>query len=287
LLLAEAEPEEEEEKEPAVVKSFPVKVVPEVKREMIEYEGLQLRREPDQLEKLCDLKSMVNEQELNEERVQKILKRFRVLLIDQAVTKMQYRKAANAHMVVLESDPKTQKELAKAIRNSYATGQNQVAREIMNQKREKKIEVPRFEVKALDDDDLAYIESLTDGLVGRMINEIRTRAVNQFLSLGLLGSYTQELFKDVLMEQSEKWIDPLAGASVNAAIQSGREDEAAERKDEWDNVQYSAILDAATCEFCEDADGMEADNPDDLPDAPNPECEGQANCRCFHVYVVA
>lgn len=295
---------EDEEKEPVVEKPkalpFPIKEAviedpaghewvqiipePEVKK-MVEYDGLMLHREPDHLEKLCDLKSMVNELEINQQRAQKVLKRFRLTLIDQAVTKLDRRTEGNAHMITLDPDPKASKELAKAIRNAYATGQNQVARELMNQKRDRKIEPMSLEVKDLDEDDLEYIEALTDGLVGRMINEIRTRAINQYLSLRLLTNYTKERLKEVLLEQSEKFLDQFAGAAINAAIQSGRADEAAERKDEWDNVVYSAILDNNTCGPCEEADGMEADDPKDLPDAPNPDCEGGVNCRCFHVYV--
>jgi hypothetical protein len=154
----------------------------------------------------------------------------------------------------------------------------------MAQTRTKKGE-DHWEVKAMDETDLEYIEDLSDGLVSRMINEIQTRAINQYLALKLLGNYTKEWLREVLLEQSEKFTKQLSEASVNAAIQSGRADEAQERKGEWDRVQYSAILDANTCGPCEEADGMEAESADDLPPAPNPDCEGGPNCRCFHVYI--
>lgn len=264
---------------------IPIPVVEVKAKPLIEYDGMMLRREPDHLEKLCDLKSMVNELEINQERAQKVLHRFRLNLIEQATEKLDRRDPGNAHMIVLEADTKTRKEIGKAVRNAYATGQNQVARELMAQKRARKIEVLNLSVKDLDDDDLAYIEELSDGLVGRMINEIRTRAVNQFLALKLLTNYTKELLTNILLDQSDKYVRQLSEASINAATQSGRADEAEARKDEWDNVQYSAILDANTCGPCEEADGMEADKAEDLPPAPNPDCEGQANCRCFHVYI--
>jgi hypothetical protein len=91
--------------------------------------------------------------------------------------------------------------------------------------------------------------------------------------------------RGMLLDQSEKFIKQLAESSINAATMSGRADEANARKDEWDRVMYSAILDNNTCGPCEEADGMEADDPAELPDAPNPDCEGGINCRCFHVYI--
>lgn len=292
----EAEIEEIEEEAPkSLMPQFPAKEIkevpvpveplPEIKAKLIEYDGLMLRREPDHLEKLCDLKSMVNELEINQQRAEKVLKRFRLDLIDQAATKLERRNPGNAYLITLDPDPKVRKDIAKAMRNAYATGQNQVARELMAQTRNKKFDASHWEVKDIDEDDLLYIEQLSDGVISRMINEIRTRAVNQYLALKLLGNYAKDILIDTLLDQSEAFIKQLASASANAATQSGRADEAGERKGDWDRVQYSAILDANTCTPCEDADGMEADTPEELPDAPNPDCEGGVNCRCFHVYI--
>ena len=47
-----------------------------------------------------------------------------------------------------------------------------------------------------------------------------------------------------------------------------------------------AILDTNTCPPCESADGLIAVTPSDLPDAPKPDCEGGASCRCFVVGVI-
>jgi len=69
--------------------------------------------------------------------------------------------------------------------------------------------------------------------------------------------------------------------------------EAAAKQDE--EVQggfYSAVMDGQTCGVCMDADmaynAGTQDNPfmlEELPGAPNPECEGGVNrCRCIHVY---
>jgi hypothetical protein len=50
-------------------------------------------------------------------------------------------------------------------------------------------------------------------------------------------------------------------------------------------VLYSALLDPNTCDPCSEADGQEGETPDDIPDVPNPDCDGGDKCRCVHVYV--
>lgn len=51
-------------------------------------------------------------------------------------------------------------------------------------------------------------------------------------------------------------------------------------------VEYSAIIDEDTCEVCKAADGSIADDPKDLPPAPNPKCTSKEMCRCMHVQVI-
>ena len=64
-----------------------------------------------------------------------------------------------------------------------------------------------------------------------------------------------------------------------------------EVKEDIASVTYTAILDANVCDECETADGTEwdADAGDDIDEglasAPNDNCAGGANCRCFVVTV--
>lgn len=297
LRAAEAAKEPEAQPEPLQLgegNTEPVDAEKEPKKELphshskknFDFDGLTLGREPSDLEKLLDLKSIVSELEDARSKTIKILTRFRVQLIDQASKKLDKLTAETAHTLTLEPDPKTRKEIAKAIKAAYLTGKNQVARELANQT-EKAVE-PAFETKDdLDNTDLEYIDELTDGLVSRIINEISTRAINQYLTLRLLLDYSVEKLRAALSTQSEKFLDQAASNTVNAAIQSGRSDEAEARSDQWETVIYSAVLDQNTCNPCGDADGEEAQDPADLPAAPNPDCDGQDRCRCFHVYVAA
>lgn len=263
---------------------------PEKKKKTYDLDGLILGREPRGVETVIDLKKIVSDYATEKERVIKTLTNFRLELIEQAVTKLDNLTAETAHTLTLVPDPKRRKEIFKALKSAYETGRHQIIEEIRAQNAEKSISNGHIDVKADNDEEkwLEYLDELTDGLVSRIINEITSRAVNQYLALKLLVDYTVEKLREALFEQSDKFIDGIAGSSANAALSSGRDDEIAEQtaNGEIQYTEYSAILDANTCGPCEDADGQTADDPLDLPAAPNPECEGQDRCRCMHIGVI-
>lgn len=258
-----------------------------LEKKTFDLEGLILGREPRGAEILIDLKKIVSDYETEREKVSKILKKFRLELIAQAVEKLDNLTSQSAHTLTLVPDPKRRKEIAKLLRSAYQAGRDQITEEITVQQHAKGNEFINFQ-KADDAERsyLEYLEELTDGLVSRIINEITGRAVNEYLSLKLLNDYIASKLTDILIEQSEKFIDSIAGSTVNAAIAVGRDDEIKDNIDQIGEVEYSAILDANTCGPCEDADGKTAQDPLDLPQAPNPDCEGGERCRCIHVAVV-
>jgi len=258
-----------------------------LEKKTFDLDGLTLRREPTEIEAMLDLKGMVEDFESEREKVASILGSFRLELIDQSCDKLDDLEPKTAHTLELIPSSKTRASLAKAIKAAFNRGRAQIVKELNAQASGKQLGQNTFvfDSKALDDDDLEFLDELTDGLISRMINEIGSRAVAEFLELYLLGSYALETLKDALVTQSAKFIDALAGSTTNAAIQTGRAAEGEARSGDWDRVIYSAILDANTCNPCGDADGLEADDPEDLPAAPNPDCEGGDRCRCFHVYV--
>lgn len=85
---------------------------------------------------------------------------------------------------------------------------------------------------------------------------------------------------------SESLVNKAAQGTASGAFTNGRDAEAQdyEIKKTW----YSAIMDSSTCDVCAAADGQEV--IDNLPAAPNPDCEstasGQNYCRCIWVYEV-
>lgn len=254
------------------------------KKKTYDHDGLILGREPRDVERVIDLKKIVADYESEKEKAIAILKKFRLDLIAQAAQKLNNLTSETAHTLTLTPDPKLRKEIAKALKSAYLTGRAQIRAEITAQNAAKECTTADFKA----DDPLSYLEyldELTDGMVSRIINEITTRAVNEYLSLKLLLDYTIDKLKEALLDQGEKYIDGIAGSTVNAAISSGRDDEIKEQIDNLDHVEYSAILDQNTCGPCGDADGETATDPADLPAAPNPDCDGGDRCRCIHVAV--
>lgn len=258
-----------------------------LEKKTYDLDGLILGREPKGVELVIDLKKIASDYESEREKIQKILKKFRVELITQAVSKLDKLTSETAHTLTLTPDPKRRKEIVKALLSAYKNGRSQIINEIALQNAAKSRNWA--ENKADDDeyqDFLDYLDELTDGLISRIINEVTTRAVNQYLQLKLLMDYTVEKLSDLLLDQSEKFIDQIAGSSVNAAMSAGRDDELEAQADSLEHVEYSAILDQNTCGPCGDADGEIADKAEDLPSVPNPECDGGDRCRCIHVGVV-
>lgn len=253
-------------------------------KKTFEIDGITLGREPRGAEVFIDFKKIVGDYESEKERCVKVLSKFRIELIEQAVSKLDNLTAETAHTLTLTPNPKRRKEIANALKSAYQTGREQIVAEITAQQNSKGSLFIEFQ-KA-EGDYLEYLDELTDGLISRIINEITGRAVNEYLSLKILNSYIAEALSQILLDQAEKYIDKMAGSVVNAAINTGRDDEIKDNIDQLSEVEYSAILDKNTCGPCEEADGMTAADPEDLPAAPNPDCEGGENCRCFHIVTV-
>jgi HK97 family phage portal protein len=250
-------------------------------KKTFDLDGLTLGREPQGVELIIDLKKIASDLETEKQKLAKILKRFKNDLIDQAVAKLDKMAPEEAHTLVLVPDPEIQKAIAKQVRNAYRTGQQQIIDELHRQN-DAKSGGARFELKdePLDEDEL------TDLTISRIINEIQKRAVDWYTMLRLLLDYTADKLKEKLFGESEKWIEQLAGNTANISIQYGRDAEIENNLDQIAHCEYSAVMDANTCGPCEAADGETGATPDDLPDAPNPDCEGGANCRCFIIGVI-
>lgn len=255
-----------------------------IEKKTFDYDGLILGREPQGVELVIDLKKIVTDFESAKENCIKILQKFRLELITQAVNKLDGLSSESAHTLTLAPDGKRRKEIAKAVMAAFKLGREQIINELALQNAAKSRNW--IENKADDEDFWDYLDELTDGLVSRIIAEVTVRAINEYLTLKLLLDYTIEKLLERLTGQSEKFIDQIAGSTVNAAISAGRDEEINAQADNIEHIEYSAILDRNTCSPCGDADGEVASDPADLPAAPNPDCEGGSNCRCIHVAVV-
>lgn len=260
----------------------PAVIGPRTQKKKYELDGMTLSREPRGVELLIDLKRIDTEYLTQAERVSHELVRLRDDLIHQFVSHI----ADNTEVdkIRLTPDPKYRKRLSKLIADAYAGGRRQVLGELASQRTHKADDpLLPFEV---DKSVFEWLDELTDGLISRIIAEVSVRAVNEYYLLRLLTEFTVELLATRLLAQSTKYAEAASGETVQAAFSAGRRDELEEQADGIDHYEYSAIMDRNTCGECESADGMQAASMDDLPPAPNPDCEGGARCRCMIIGVV-
>lgn len=246
-----------------------------LEKKTFNFDGLTLGRQPTALEMTLDLKGMVEDYDNGKEQMSAILISLRSDLIGQVTEAVSQLDSDSVYELILVPPPKAYSRIRKSVDNLFNTGRRQVEKQAGG-------------TKKTGDTWEEFLSRIVDMTVSRLINEIQTRAVNIFTALGLLGLEDNEILRRLereLEEQSLKAFEDMAAQTANSAIGAGRDAEIEARSDEWEVVEYSAILDANTCSPCEEADGMTGASSADLPDAPNPDCEGGARCRCFHVAV--
>lgn len=246
-----------------------------LEKKSFEWEGLMLSREPTETEKLC-IKGIAQAQESSKEQITKILSKLRLELIESGLDGISELSPKNYHKLVLSTPAQSRSDLRDRLVRVYKQGRNLVASEL-----------GKAEKQDIEDefDDLDILTDLTDA---RIVNDVQSRiiaAAARFALLGLADSALNAAIQGEVEAGSVSYIDRAATGLANRVISIGRGDEARDRSDEWDRVEYSAILDQNVCSPCAAEDGQTAQNEDDLQPAPNPDCLGGDWCRCFHVWI--
>lgn len=243
-----------------------------------EYEGLTLSREPKEHEKIA-VKGIATAQESAKEAIGKILLGLRSQLITDGLKRIQKLRPATYHELVLKVPSETAATLKERLIKVYQQGQILVAQELAGTKA----------VKASSPtDEFAELDDLTDLTGSRVVNDVQSRliaSIQRFTLAGLTGPELINAVSNDINGGSVAYIDRIATGVSNQTLSIGRSDEAQSRSDEWDRVEYSALLDQNVCEPCASEDGQTATNEDELQPAPNPDCLGGDFCRCFLIYV--
>jgi hypothetical protein len=255
-----------------------------VSRKSIEWEGLTLRREPTEIERLC-IKSIAQAQDDGKAELSKLLISAREEMIKGAVDGLEKLSAPDYHTLVVEIPKSVKRAVAKRCAGIYARGRTDVRRELAEQQ---KAESAFIYLKRTDEE-MDELDELADLTLSRVANDVQARATSQALQLAAAGIVANEFRKrlsDSLDSLSFAPQEQAAGMAANRALAMGRSDEMEARKDEIERYLYSAILDKSVCDVCEVADGEEASSPDELPPAPNDSCLGGDQCRCFIVAVI-
>lgn len=305
----------------AIVKALSKRHLHLVESKSVEWEGLTLSRQPSEIEQIC-VKDVHSAQENGKAEVTKVLLDARKKLIKAALTELETMKPADYYALVLAPSKTAKKELKNKLIAIYERGRTLVADELAMQGAPMKgfVGLPTVidsrvppsvmllteygQVKGAiidratysgnghgtkqdEDIDEELIDELTDTVLSRLSNTLQSRAIEIIASLtilGLVGSALIDALTSQLAELSDAPLEQIATGITNRVLSEGRSDEAEARKDEWEMVEYSAILDSLVCEQCEPEDGKTAKDESDLEDAPNPYCLGGDRCRCFHIF---
>jgi hypothetical protein len=241
----------------------------------VEWEGMTLSREPKEHEKLA-VKGIARAQESAKESIGKVLLHLREDLIADGLKRIKKIKPATYYELVLKTPSESRSDLRERLIGVRRQGQLLVAAELG-----KKVDIT-------NDDEFDELDLLTDLTASRVTNDVQSRIIAAAARYSLLGQTGDGLILAVTNEintGSVSYIDRAATGLANRVINIGRSDEAENRRDEWERVEYSALLDQNVCQPCADEDGKTANSEDDLQPAPNPECAGGDWCRCFHVYI--
>jgi hypothetical protein len=271
-----------------------------LEKKSYEWEGVQLSREPKEHEKIC-VKGIANAQESAKESIGKILLSLREELIADGLKGIKRLKPATYHELTLQASKQARADLRDRLIKVHRQGQLLVAQELNSGKSFEplwgeastaqvtgRIRAGTIFKEALPDDEFDDLDMLTELTGSRVANDVQSRIIDAAARHALLGQTGDGLILAVTNEitgGSVTYIDRASRGLANKVINIGRSDEAENRSDEWDRVEYSALLDQNVCEPCASEDGKTASNEDDLQPAPNPECLGGDLCRCFLVYI--
>lgn len=246
-----------------------------IERKGIEWEGLTLSREPKDAEKIA-VKGIAQAQDLSKELLIKVLNETRRELLSDGLQGIVKYSPANYHALILQVSSESRTRLRDRLMEVYKQGRILVQTELNRANKQ-------------NGDDFDELDDLVDLTDSRLANDVQSRiiaAAARFSLLGLADAALNDAINRELQEGSTNYIDRAATGLANRTISIGRGDEMEDHADEIDRYQYSAILDVNTCGPCLEDDGLEASDADDLPDTPNPECEGLDYCRCFQVAII-
>lgn len=260
-----------------------------LEKKSYEWEGLKLSREPKEHEKIA-VKGIHQAQESAKESITKILLDLRSELIADGLKAIKKLKPAIYQGLVLEASKESRADLRERLVKVYNKGRRLLETELSDQRLAAGKSTPAeyLQSKATEEDDFDDLDLLTDLTNGRVVNDVQTRLIAAAQRFSLLGQTGNTLLTSITSEitaGSVGYIDRAATGVANAVISIGRSDEAESRSDEWERVEYSALLDQNVCEPCAAEDGKEASNEADLTSTPNPDCAGGDWCRCFHIFI--
>ncbi len=249
-------------------------------------------RAPRGVEKCVAFSEIASALDKGRDDVAAALRAARPRIQTEIVHKLMARPAKEAHRVSIDLDPQLVDQVRGILGDLQDYGQQTIADERTRQMKGAAPETART-IRAIAKTPKDNLLGLyADAVVSEFTNNLQQRAANVALDVRRKteGKTTGQGILDAgaaLDDQSEGWIDNVAGKGANEAFAAGRSAGYEDYADEIASVLYSSMLDPNSCGNCDDADGEEGKTPDDIPQVPNPDCEGKDLCRCVHVFKFA
>jgi len=246
------------------------------------FDGLNLRRQPTEIEKLINFKAIQDEFDAGEKELVTALLNLRDKLIGDAASALASMDSDQYHTLILEASASDKREIQNILEEIYERARKLVVSELEAQG------ATDLVAGGLTDAALDNLATLSGTTVSRLINDVQARASGAAARLAVTGTAdtpTEEAIAAELTDASTAYVDAIAAGADHSAVSEGRSDEADDQSDIITSVYYSALLDDNTCEVCEQVDGETGATDDDVTPAPNPGCLGQDRCRCVLVYV--
>lgn len=262
-----------------------------LEKKSVEFDGLTLRREPRETEKIA-VKGVSQAQESSKEKITTILLELRPELISDGLKGIKKLEPATYHELTLTASSEIRTSLRDRLIRVHRDGRELVIAELNRQSKSiaaEKICPVRFKQDD-EGDEFDELDTLTDLTDARVANDVQSRiiaAAARFALLGLVGAVLIEAIQKEMADGSVSYIDRAAGEAANKVVALGRYAEMRDRSDSIERYEYSALLDSNTCFSCSSEDGKEAPSLDGLEETPNPSCDGGGACRCFIVAIVA
>lgn len=126
-------------------------------------------------------------------------------------------------------------------------------------------------------------------VANRVKNRLKTQVMEWAIDVAREGGTAEEVVEGVQAEMEEsKALRTDAGLVIARSFSMGRDEFATEHADEIAGMERSAVLDLNACSNCASKDGATFDYEDGASEewiTPDPNCDGQSNCRCLNLIV--